>query len=87
MTLKCLNARHIKNLIHKREGEVRKQAEQIACITAKNAPDLLQVLNFTGLLPFVNKLQETCQIHQLANKYVKSGLLQLVHLRICRKIC
>ena len=77
MTLTCLNARHIKNWIHKREGEVRKQAEQIACITAKNAPDLLQVLNFTGLLPFVNKLQETCQIHQVATSMLNQACSNL----------
>ena len=31
--------------------------------TAKNAADLLQVVNFTGLLQLVNKLQQTCQFH------------------------
>ena len=77
MTLTCLNARHIKNWIHKREGEVRKQAEQIACITAKNAPDLLQILNFTGLLSFVNKLQETCQIYQVATSMLNQACCNL----------
>ena len=33
--------------------------------TAKNGGHLLQVVNFIGLLRLVNKLQQTCQFHQL----------------------
>ena len=46
--------------------------------TVKNPTDLLQVLNFTGLLQLVNKLQQTRQFHQVAKSLLKSGLLQLV---------
>ena len=46
--------------------------------TVKNPTDLLQVLNFTGLLQLVNKLQQTRQFHQVATSLLKSGLLQLV---------
>ena len=49
--------------------------------TAKNATDLLQVVNYTGLLQLVNKLQQTCQFHQVATSLLRSSLLQLV---ICR---
>ena len=51
--------------------------------TVKNATDLLQVVNFTGLFQLVNKLQQTCQFHQVATSLLKSGLLQLV---ICRLV-
>ena len=51
--------------------------------TAKNATDLLQVVNFTGLLQLVDKLQQPCQFHQVATSLLKSGLLQLV---ICRLV-
>ena len=51
--------------------------------TAKNATDLLQVVNFTGLLQIVDKLQQACQFHQVATSWSKSGLLQLV---ICRLV-
>ena len=51
--------------------------------TAKNATDLWQVVNFTGLLQLVNKLQQACQFHQVATSLLKSGLLQHV---ICRLI-
>ena len=47
--------------------------------TAKNATDV----NFTGLLQLVNKLQQTCQFHQVATSLLKSGLLELV---ICRLV-
>ena len=43
----------------------------------------MQVVNFTGLLQFVNKLQQACQFHQVATSLLKSGLLQLV---ICRLV-
>ena len=46
--------------------------------TAKNATVLLQVVNFTGLLQLVNKLQEVCQFYQVTTSLLKSGLLQLV---------
>ena len=46
--------------------------------TAKNATDLLQVVNFTDLFQLVNKLQQTCQFYQVATSLLKSGLLQLV---------
>ena len=51
--------------------------------TAKNAKDLLQVVNFTGLLQLVNKLQQTCQFHQAPTSLLKLSLLQLV---ICRLV-
>ena len=41
--------------------------------TAKNATDLLQVVNFTGLLQLVNKLQQACQFHQVVTSLLKSG--------------
>ena len=50
---------------------------------SKDATDLLQVVNFTGLLQLVNKLQQTCQFHQVATSLLKSGLLQLV---ICKLV-
>ena len=34
--------------------------------TARNATDWLQVVDFTGLLQVVNKLQQACQFHQVA---------------------
>ena len=43
----------------------------------------LQVVNFTGLLQLVNKLQQARQFHQVATSLLKSGLLQLV---ICRLV-
>ena len=49
----------------------------------KNATDLLQVVNFTELLQFVNKLQQACQFHQVATTLLRLGLLQLV---ICRVV-
>ena len=51
--------------------------------TAKNATDLLQVVNFTGLLQLVDKLQQECQFHQVVPSVLKSGLLQFV---ICRLV-
>ena len=51
--------------------------------TAKNATDLLQVVNFTNLLQLVNKLQQACQFYQVATSLLKSGLLQFV---ICRLV-
>ena len=47
-------------------------------ITHPKTPHLLQ---FTGLLQLVNKLQQACQLHQVATSLLRSGLLQLV---ICR---
>ena len=61
--------------------------------TAKNVTDLLQVVNFTGLMQFVNKLQQACQFHQVATSLLRlqaccnlslSDLLQLVE-TICNK--
>ena len=51
--------------------------------TARNATptDLLQVVDFTGLLQVVNKLQQVCWILQVAASLWKSYLLQL---DICR---
>ena len=62
--------------------------------TAKNPTELLQVVNFTGLLQLVNKLQQACQFHQVATSLLRSGLLQLVicrlvttcHLQTCYKL-
>ena len=51
--------------------------------TAKNATDLLQVVNFTCLLQLVNKLQQACQFHQVAANLLKLGLLQLVLFQTC----
>ena len=48
--------------------------------TSKNATDLLQVVNFTGLFQLVNKLQQICQFYQVAKSLVKSGLLSLADL-------
>ena len=50
--------------------------------TAKNATGLLQVVNFTGLLQLVDKLQQACQFYQVATSLLKSGLLQLVIYRL-----
>ena len=49
--------------------------------TARNAKDLLQVVDFICLVQVVNKLQQVCWIHQVAASLWKSGLLQL---DICR---
>ena len=43
---------------------------------------MLQVVNFTGLLQFVSKFQQTCQFHQVATSVLKPGLLQLVIRRL-----
>ena len=51
--------------------------------TAKNATDLLKVVNFIGLLQLVNQLQQACQFHQVATSLLRSSLLQLV---ICRLV-
>ena len=51
--------------------------------TAKNATDLLQVVNLTNSLQLANKLQQACQFHQVATSLLRSGLLQLV---ICRLV-
>ena len=39
--------------------------------TAKNATDLLQIVNFTDLLQLVNKLQQACQFHKVATSMLK----------------
>ena len=54
-----------------------------AVYTVKNATDLLEIFNFTGLLQFVNKLPQACQFHHVATSLLKSGLLQIV---ICRLV-
>ena len=41
--------------------------------TAKNVTHLTLVVNFTGLLHFVDKLQQTCQFYQIATNLLKSG--------------
>ena len=48
---------------------------------AKNVTDLFTLL-INGLLQLVNKLQQTCQFHQVATSLLKSDLLQLV---LCRQ--
>ena len=54
-------------------------SQQSSCIkltvnyTAKNATNLLQVDNFTGLLQLVNKLQQACQFYQVATSLLRSG--------------
>ncbi len=35
--------------------------------TAKNATDLMQVVDFTGLMQFANKLYQVCWLHQVAS--------------------
>ena len=45
--------------------------------------DLLQVVNFTGLLQSVKTLQHTCHFHQVAKSLLKTRSLQLV---ICRPV-
>ena len=44
--------------------------------TAKNSTGSLQIVNFTGLLQVVNKLQQACQFYQIATSLLRSGLLQ-----------
>ena len=44
---------------------------------------MAQVVNFTGLLQLVNKLQQACKFLQVATSMLRSGLLQLV---ICRLV-
>ena len=55
--------------------------------TARNATDLLQVVNFIVLFQLVNKLQQTCQFHQIATSMLKSGLSQLVICRLVETTC
>ena len=49
---------------------------------SQKRPDLLQVVNFTGLLQPVNNLQQTCQFHQVATSRLRSDLLQHVNCRL-----
>ena len=58
-------------------GRVPLTGTSISLYRTKNATDLLQVVNFTGLSQLVNKLQN-CQFHQVTTSLLKSGLLQLV---------
>ena len=52
--------------------------------TAKNVTDLLLVVNFTGLLKLVNKLQQTCQFYLLMLKSsVKIRIVATCHLQTC----
>ena len=49
-----------------RGSEMPSLETPIPCFyTATNATDLLQVVSFTGFLQLVNKLQQTCQFHQV----------------------
>ena len=50
-------------------------ATHIVRYTARNATDLLQVVDFTGLLQVVNKLRQVCRFHQVAPSLRKSDLL------------
>ena len=54
---------------------------------AENATDLLQVVNFTGLLLLVNILQQACQFHQVTTSLLKPGLLQFVICRFVTTTC
>ena len=50
----------------------------------KKATDLLEVVNFTGLLQLCQQVAiNTSQFHQVTTSLLKSGLLQLV---ICRLV-
>ena len=54
--------------------------------TAKKATDLLSTYQLVGLLQLINKLQQSCQFHQVATSLLRSGLLQLVsciHVTTC----
>ena len=52
-------------------------------LIAKNATELLQVVNFTGLLQLINKLQQTLSIFSSCKKSVKIGLVATCHLQTC----
>ena len=49
--------------------------------TRIHSQDLLQVVNFTGLLQIVNKLQQACQFHQVA-----ASLFKITNLTTCNKL-
>ena len=46
--------------------------------TDKNATDLLQVVNFTDLLQLVNKIQQSCQFHQVNETKTKLCIVFMV---------
>ena len=60
---------------------------RIACdlsYTAKNATDFIQVVKFTGLFQFANKLHQARQFHQFAMSiYVQIKLVLSCHLQTC----
>ena len=58
-------------------------SQESSTTITKNVTGMLQVVNFTGLGQVADKLQQTCQFHQLATSLLKLGLLQLV---ICRLV-
>ena len=46
--------------------------QHLTVYTAKNATEWLQVVNFSGLLQLLNKLQQACQFYQIATSNCKS---------------
>ena len=53
---------------------------------SKDATDLLQVVNFTGLLQLVNKLQQTGQFHHVATSLLKIRLVATCHVQTCHDL-
>ena len=50
----------------------------LRAVHSQNNTVLLQVVNFTGLLQLVNKLQQACQFHQVVTSLLKlTSLIQL----------
>ncbi len=48
--------------------------------TAKNATDLVQVVDFTSLMHFANKLYQACWLHQIASSLWTSDNLTFADL-------
>ena len=52
--------------------------------SATNATGLFQIIDFTGLWQLaINKLQQTCHVHQFATSLLKSGLVATFHSQTC----
>lgn len=56
----------------------------VDCYTARNATDLMQVVDFAGLMQVVNKLHQACWLQQVASSLWKSDLMQFDICSCCK---
>ena len=72
MTLKCLNSRHIKNLMHKKRGGGSKTSRTNRLYHSQKCPSLVASSQFHRLVVICQQVARNLSNSSSCNKYVKA---------------